>query len=86
MGRYNIDKGRLSKFEKLDKIKKERMSAKQLQEWSIMKAREEAAVLDIPKERLVKIRDYIRELKSLERATRSDLARLMVIEERINRM
>lgn len=87
MGRYNLDNERLKRLERLKneaRSGKGRMSAKQVQELSIMKALEEATVLDIPQEKLQKIAEYLRGQAKLERATKSDLARLMVIEERLS--
>lgn len=87
MGRYNLDKERLKRLERLKneaRSGKGRMSARQVQELSIMKAQEEAAVLDIPQEKLEKIAEYLRGQAKLERATKSDLARLMIIEERLS--
>jgi hypothetical protein len=74
--------GKLTKRFKAAKSGSARMSAKQVQELSIMKAREEASVMEIPQDKLIEIRNYLRGQAELGRATKADLARLMVIEER----
>ncbi len=82
--RYNIDKERLKKLTKLSKDQTNRMPAKLMQELSILKAQEDMSLATMSKEKMIKIRDYLLELVSFERATKADQARLMIIQERLS--
>lgn len=82
--RYNIDKERLKKLTKLSKDQTNRMPAKLMQELSILKAQEDMSLAKMSKETMIKIRDYLLELVSYERATKADQARLMIIQERLS--
>lgn len=87
MSRYNLHKERLKKLEKVQqKLRKEvntRLTAKQTQELTMLRASVEASMMEKSKEQLEKLADYIRGQAKLERATKADLARLIVIEERL---
>ena len=86
MGRYNLDKERLKKLEKMQEdLKKSTgtLSKKQMEELSILRAQEAASVMDIPREKLESMASYIESQAKLERATKADLARLIVIKERL---
>ena len=83
LDRYNTQKQRLKKLLKMYKDPSVRMSSKQHKEMHILKSAHSMAEQDYSMETMIKIIKHIEDLDKLDRATSSDLARLLVLKDKV---
>lgn len=83
LDRYNTQKQRLIKLQKLSKEQDSAMTSKQHREMQVLKSSFDMENSNYSLQTILRIIYHIENLKSLNRATVSDLARLDVLKNKI---
>lgn len=83
LDRYNTQKQRLKKLLKIHKNPSVRMNSKQHKEMYILKSAHNMVEQDYSIETMHKMISYIEDLDKLDRATSSDIARLLVLKDKV---
>lgn len=81
--RYNMQKQRLAKLQSLARNPNSGMTSKQHREMQILRSSHTMYEEEYSLQKMLKIIKYIEELKELNRATSSDLARLLVLKDKV---
>lgn len=83
LDRYNTQKQRLKKLLKMYKDPSVRMNSKQHKEMYILKSAHNMTEQEYSMETMIKIINHIEGLDKLDRATSSDIARLLVLKDKV---
>lgn len=84
LDRYNTQRKRLEKLQELSRQKDTSMTSKQHREMQVLRSSFTMNDEEYSSQSMLKIVKYIEGLKSLDRATSSDLARLTVLKNKLH--
>ena len=83
INRYNIDKQRLNKLNSLNRNAVNLITPKQRRELDMLRSQYAIATLEMTKEAMLRCIAHIEEQAALGCATSSDLARLIILKDRV---